>query len=247
MLDIYRRLRVLIKQLLLIEPVVRVEVSPPLEFHGNEYCGWCIPVGSIDRNSVVVDVGLGEDVSFSKSLIDSYGCGVHGFDPTPRAIAYVKALGCRQLELHEFGVAAKGGFATFYLPNNDLHVSGSLVRENHVGQKHIEVRLMSIREVFDLLGAQRINLLKIDIEGAEYELISGTEFADVAARIDMLCIEFHHRWSVYGSKSTAAAVARLNALGFQCAWRARTTNEEFLFVNVPAWQHSRPEGFGAST
>jgi FkbM family methyltransferase len=230
LLDIYRRSRVLVKQAMLIEPRVPVEVRPELEFHGNDYCGWKIPRGVLGRDSVVVDVGLGEDVAFSTSLIERYGLTVHGFDPTPRAIKYVRGLKCQQLVVHEFGVAGASGRATFYLPNNPANVSGSLVKETHLGATAITVDLLSLAHVLERIAAARIDLLKLDIEGAEYELLASPDFAQCADRVELLCIEFHHRWPSYGPKATLDAVATLQRLGFRCAWRSGTTNEDFLFV-----------------
>lgn len=39
-----------------------------------------------------MNIGLGEDISFSQSIIDKYGLVVHGFDPTPRSIKYINGL-----------------------------------------------------------------------------------------------------------------------------------------------------------
>lgn len=220
------------KQMMGREPVVLVEKMIPLEFHGDSYCGWAIPVDRIDSNSVVVDIGLGEDISFSRSLIRKYGCTVHGFDPTPRAIHYVTQLAEPKVVLHEFGVAAQRGRASFYLPNDDAHVSGSLAMAEHLGQRAIEVNILTLGDVFELLKVERIHLLKIDIEGAEFDLIDDPSFKDWAIRIDCICIEFHHRWPNFGSVATLRAVQRLRELDFRCVWRAKATNEEFMFENT---------------
>lgn len=237
--NLYRQLRVPSRRLLGTEPVVAVDANLPLESHGNDYCGWCIPVGHIGPNSVVVDVGLGEDISFSQSLIQKYGCTIHAFDPTPRAIEYVKQLGNPKVVLHEFGVAAVRGRATFYLPNSEGHVSGSLAMAPHVGQRALEVNLLDLGGVFELIGAQRVHLLKVDIEGAEFDLIGDEHFKHYAERIDCICIEFHHRWSNFGKVATLKAVQRLRELGFRCAWRAKSTNEEFMFVNISSETYTR--------
>lgn len=231
LLETYRTLRVVTKQLLGAEPVVLVDSQIPLEFHGNGYCGWCVPRDFLESESVVVDIGLGEDVSFSQSLIAKYRCIVHGFDPTPRAVQYVKALGEPNLILHEFAVASRSGKAVFYLPNDATHVSGSLSKAAHVGARELHVDLVTFPDVFDLVGKQNIDVLKIDVEGAEYELIADSSFEQYAPRIRCLCVEFHHRWPNFGKLATVAAVERLRKLGFRCVWRARTTNEEFTFVN----------------
>jgi FkbM family methyltransferase len=170
--NIFRRLRVKIKQLQGIEPLVSVQMHAALEFHGSENCGWNIPAFSLRSDSIVVDVGLGEDISFSTSLIDHYQCNVHGFDPTPRAIAYVGKLDYPRFQLHRFGVAAQSGRASFYLPNNELHVSGSLKRESHTGSQQIEVDLVDLDDMAKIIESDHIDLLKLDIEGAEYDLHS---------------------------------------------------------------------------
>ncbi len=231
-LNTYRRLRVLVKQAARIEPYVALQATPALEFHGDAYCGWNICHNSLNSNSVVVDVGLGEDISFSTSLIQKYGCLVHGFDPTPRAIRFITANAPPGFVLHEFGLAAQSGVADFYLPNDNTHVSGSLAKAEHVGSTKIQIQLVSLGDLFDRIGHDHIDLLKIDIEGAEYALLADTDFRNWARKISAICIEFHHRWQVFGPGSTAAAVATLNDLGFKCAWRSSLTNEEFLFVRT---------------
>lgn len=230
LLNFYRRFRVKARKLLGNEPRVALQLRTAQEFHGNDYCGWSIPKSSLGPDSVVVDLGLGEDISFSTSLIEKYGCAVHGFDPTPRAIEYVEKIAIPRFHLHKYGVAAISGYASFYLPNNELHVSGTLSPTMHTGASQIEVELITLDGVMDAIRADRIDLLKIDIEGAEYELLMDERFAQHAPRIQMLCIEFHHRWPNHGKTATAAAVERLNKLGFRCSWVNDKTNEEFTFI-----------------
>jgi FkbM family methyltransferase len=230
LLNTYRRLRVKIKQWRNIEPRVFVGQRVAQEFHGNEYCGWSIPVACLGPDSVVVDVGLGEDISFSTSLIDRYHCSVHAFDPTPRAIDYVEQLAYPNVCLHKFGLASIGGRASFYLPNNERYISGTLTRSSHTGLRQIEVDLITIDDVAKLIGSERIDLLKLDIEGAEYELLMDERFACRATQISILCVEFHHRWSCHGARATEQVVKRLSELGFYCIWANDKTNEEFTFV-----------------
>jgi FkbM family methyltransferase len=226
----FRRCRVLSKLALRVEPFVPIRVQAALEFHGHDDCGWCVPTQCLKQGSVVVDVGLGEDISFSTSLISRYGCEVHGFDPTPRAIEFVERSAPSGFVLHPVGVAAERGSATFYLPNNEEHVSGSLVSAEHLGLRSIKVELVTLGDVFERIGRPFIDLLKIDIEGAEYSLLASEDFALHSKDIGMLCVEFHHRWENYGSIATLNAVKRLSDLGFECAWRSPTSNEEYLFV-----------------
>jgi FkbM family methyltransferase len=231
----YRRARVLWRQLTGSEPVLPRKRRVPLEFHGSDYGGWPIVSNSLSKDSVVVDIGLGEDISFSESLMRRYGCSVYGFDPTPKSIEYVRARQLCGFHLFEVGVAAKGGEATFYLPNNAEHVSGSLFRSTHVGSQEMKVPLIPMDSVPELIGSRKLDLIKIDIEGAEFDLLESQAFAAAAEHTNQICIEFHHRWPEFGKARADRAVKRLDGLGFAVAW-VSASNEEVLFVRNGAFE-----------
>jgi FkbM family methyltransferase len=232
LLTLYRVARVAIRQVLQLEPIVLVRKRLDLEFHGDRYCGWAMPVSGLDGSSIVFDVGLGENVSFSTSIIDKYGCPVHGFDPTPRAINYVKSLGSSRITVHEYGLGAQSGISKFFLPNDEANVSGSIVCEPHVGHNHISVQIKTLEEFLQVANVDHVDLLKMDIEGAEFDVIASDDFGFLSKKIGILCIEFHHRWPTFGAIATKRAVSRLDKLGFKCVWRSLESNEEFTFVNV---------------
>lgn len=233
MLSLYRALRVLCKRAIRVEPTVKITHHAHLQYYGNKgYGGWAVPHDLLNSSSIVVDIGLGCDISFSEALIAEYGCIVHGFDPTPKSIAYIERRAIPGFKLHKLGVGGSERRVSFHLPNNQEHVSGSIVRANHVGVKTVDVDLIDIAGVLNAINSDRIDLLKVDIEGAEYELISSAAFQKNAARILVLCIEFHHRWNEFGPQSTIEAVFELQKLGFECVWRSLESNEEFTFLNT---------------
>jgi FkbM family methyltransferase len=213
------------------EPRIPVQRKLELAYFGKNHCGWSIPLRVLGPDSVILDAGLGEDMSFSTAIADFYGCRIQGFDPTPRAIAFVNQLNHPSITLHPYGVAAETGEVTFYMPDNPNHVSGSEIKANHVGEKTIQVNMLSLEDAMTRIGRDELDLLKIDIEGSEYKLLASPDFERYAPRIKLICIEFHHRWANFGPKATISAVETLNKLGFDCCWSASTTNEEFLFVN----------------
>jgi len=209
--------------------VIPVTAHPKLEFHGTEYGGWPIASGSLSEESVVVDIGLGEDISFSESLIRKYRCNVFGFDPTPKAIAYVRARNPPNFLLFEMGVDARRGNATFYLPNVVEHASGSVCAAPHLGASTIVVPMIAIEDVLVTIGVGGVDLLKMDIEGSEYAVVQSEGFEQLTRLTKQICIEFHHRWRRSGKADTLAAIQRLAGLGFEVAW-VSNNNEEILFV-----------------
>lgn len=231
-IKIYRTIKIAIRQLLDIEPIVKVKLDLNLESHGSEYGGWSIVANSLNDHSVVVDIGLGEDISFSQSLIEKYKLVVHGYDPTPKSVNYIKSIKQKNFIFHEYAIGTRNETVKFYLPNNSNHISGSVICEQHLGHRDIDVKMITISDIFKMLKCERIDLFKLDIEGAEFELIKSKEFEEYSTQINMICIEFHHRWPSYCSDSTLQAVKTLAGLGFSCAWKNKTTNEEFLFVRT---------------
>lgn len=62
-------------------------------FLGTRYGGFHLPTNCALRDdSIVYNFGVGEDISFDVALVENFGCKVHLFDPTPRAIDHVKLI-----------------------------------------------------------------------------------------------------------------------------------------------------------
>ena len=227
----YRTIRVWLKRLVGLEPAIQCTTRSTLEFHGNSNSGWKILKNSLNAQSIVVDVGLGEDVTFSTSLIQKYGCVVFGFDPTPKSIAHVNTLHNIKLKLIPKALGSTRGKAVLFLPSNPSNVSGSLQSEDHLATNGVEVEVITLDDVFGVVNCKYIDILKMDIEGAEYSILESAEFVRHASSIGQICVEFHHRWRSIGKQRTQRAVTILESLGFRCAWHSPTSNEEFLFVN----------------
>jgi FkbM family methyltransferase len=226
---VYRRSRVFINQITGHEPFISRRLKLDLEFHGTDYGGWCIVENSLSEKSTIVDIGLGEDISFSESLINKYGCYVYGFDPTPKSINYIKKKQFSNFSLFEVGVSAEEGEAIFYLPNDANHVSGSLFSSAHVGKKNITVQLIAIENISNMIEFKTIDLLKMDVEGAEFDILQSKGFEKIISKTNQICIEFHHRWPEFGKQKTIDAIRRLEELNFEVTW-VSPSNEEVLFV-----------------
>ena len=96
---------------------------------GTHYGGWVIPTNLLNSDSICYCVGCGEDISFDISLIEEFDCHVFGFDPTPRAIKYVKEHTVNYEKYHflEIGLWEKEEILKFYQPANPNHVSQIMV------------------------------------------------------------------------------------------------------------------------
>jgi FkbM family methyltransferase len=203
----------------------------PVEFHGTEYGGFAILRDSLSSSSVVWSCGIGEDASFDTSVIAKYGCTVHGFDPTPRSIAWVRAnVTDSRFQLHESAISDNDGTLRLYLPRETDWVSASLVSGDHTRGEHIDVPTRRLGAIRRELGVP--DVLKMDIEGAEYNVLRDLLTGPAPFFPKQLALEFHHFWPEVGLAKTRDALATLNSAGYRIAW-VSPTHHEVLLVHQP--------------
>jgi FkbM family methyltransferase len=65
----------------------------------------------------------------------------------------------------------------------------------------------------DYLPAGKIDLLKIDTEGAEYQLLADPRFAEIAARTEVIVLEWHKRPDLADARQTC--IDYLKGVGFK--------------------------------
>ena len=68
------------------------------------------------------------------------------------------------------GIGSEEGIHKFYLPSNEEYVSCSLV-EGMKSKKYINVNVKKLRSIMNEYGHNKIDLLKMDIEGSECDVI----------------------------------------------------------------------------
>jgi FkbM family methyltransferase len=195
------------------EPRIRTTARLPVEVHGSDYGAFGICSGTLSEESVVYSVGVGEDVSFDLSLIARYGVTIHAFDPTPRSIAWVHQRGLpAQYRFHPWGVAAVDGSLRFHPPSNPAHVSHRAIPAAGAPDRPVDVTGRRLITIAAELGHDRINLLKMDIEGFEYPVLE--DLLQVGPEVDQIAVEFHHHFSEIPAARTIEALEQLNAAGY---------------------------------
>lgn len=184
---------------------------------GNYYGGFFVASDFVNSASIVYSFGIGEDLSFDRALSDAFGCNVMCFDPTPKSLAWVEAQPealTRHLKIFPYGLARKTHIAELFLPKNKDHVSGSIVAQSVVDTGNsVHVELKSIRDILAETGHNKIDVLKMDIEGAEYEFIDGLAASGVT--VGQLLVEFHGRFFPNEPSKTRNAVGCLRDNGYR--------------------------------
>jgi FkbM family methyltransferase len=141
----------------------------------------------VDDRSVVVDVGAyhGE---WSEQVSQRYGSTVFAFEPDPtsfprlverlakhrntRALGY--GLGGRD---HEASLALAGPGSSIYGANDAF------------GAANVQIR--DVASVLDELGVDRVDLIKVNIEGGEYDLFDRLIETSWLHRMRLVSVQFH--------------------------------------------------------
>jgi len=175
---------------------------------GTDYGGWWIAPELLGPDSVCYCAGVGEDASFDLSLISQFGCNVWAFDPTPRAIAYATTLSDSRFHFEDVGIWSETTEMEFFAPRDPTHVSHSI--DNIQGTTDSFVaRCESLTDVMKRLGHDRVDLLKLNIEGAESAVLEAMLVSGV--RPAQLCVAFE---AIETPLATRRRIQRLGAAGY---------------------------------
>lgn len=99
----------------------------------------------------------------------------------------------------------------------------------------IEVPMTTLAALVELAGVERIDLLKVDIEGSEYAVLPTID-ADLAARIAQLSVEFHDFAAPDWRPQTEACIAHLGRLGYALAARGTELRHGSPYFDCHFWR-----------
>jgi len=140
---------------------------------------------ALGPNSIVVDLG-GYEGQWSSDIYAMYGCHIHIFEPVAEFAQAIKRRFDHnpRIKVHQLGLGDR---------NNTMPISvaadGSSI---HKSGKRVED--ITIMRAADFLREQQllpIDLLKINIEGAEYDLLRHLIETDCVSAIRNIQVQFH--------------------------------------------------------
>lgn len=200
-------------------------------WYGNKSAGFFICPEFLNENSIVYSFGIGEDTSFDNAISTNHNCTVFCFDPTPKSINWFKNQKPNEkFHFFEYGISDKNGFVDFYLPKNKDHVSGSSMTQKNIDTKNkVRVEMKSLKSIMDELGHKHIDVLKMDIEGSEYDVIENILDAKIA--ITQLTVEFHDRFFENGNLKTKHTIDKLKMNGYEI-FAISDSLEEISFIKT---------------
>jgi len=190
---------------------------------------WTVWPELLDSEGVVYSFGVGDNLAWDLALVERFGLTVHAFDPTPACVAWVARQDLPPgLRFHPTGLAGHDGNLSFTLPRrgsrfNFRPVSGTAQQGSEVVQAPVGRLATHMRR----LGHDRLDVLKMDIEGGEYAALD--DLLDSGIRVGQLLVEFHHHFPGVGLGRTERAVQMLQRAGYRI-FHISGRGLEFSFV-----------------
>ncbi len=234
----FRRFKLALKRLIGREPRLRTDLDLPLLKLGE----WRVFTGLLRPGGIVYSLGVGEDIDFDRGLIEHYRMEVYAFDPTPNSVDWLSRRALPPgFHFRPWAVADRDG-ALYLYPRRKRDGSLSstmftLVEEGEGRSDGVEVPAKTLDTIVAELGHIRIDVLKMDIEGAEYGVLDGLLASTL--RPSQLLVEFHHRHAGLVPAQTVSAVARLREAGYALA-DISNTGREFTFLFRPDLGRAAP-------
>lgn len=201
--------------------------------------GWTFSPIGINSSSVIFSLGIANDIRFDKGLINSFACNIHAFDPTPEWIDWIAAQHTPP-EFHFYPFAIGRTDGTMLIPRH-AHKNGtslaSVPPRNYPNEDEgtIEVPVKKITTIMSELGLESIDILKMDIEAAEYEVID--DLLDSGVPVYQLLVEFHHRFKTVPIEKTKTVLQKLSAAGYRI-FNISEKFREFSFIHEQTY-HQR--------
>lgn len=179
------------------------------------------------RPPVVVDCGSNHG-EFAEWVVREFGARVYGYEPDPRLYAQLATLQTDEVKFIPRAIAAHDGTAQL---NLGVSQCSSIHYVDPQGDAAAEtVQTATLAGEFARLELDRVDLLKLDIEGAEIDVLR-TAPVEVLRRIGQITTEFHDFMRREDTPAIREVIDRLQSLGFHALRFSTRTYGDVLFVN----------------
>jgi FkbM family methyltransferase len=209
--------------------VDRLQITPvgPVELIGGE-ANWALLTGRLPRGARVLSGGVGNDVSFEWALVERMQARVALFDPSPTGKKTMARLAPHPAGVTFFplGLAGASTAVEFGRPRDEAEGSWRRTPGEAADERF---------ECVDYAGALRLagwdgcEVLKIDIEGFEYEFLAS--MLRDGRGPQQIAVETHGFLPGHSERATAELKKALLAAGYVHAWKRR---HDHLFVRGQA-------------
>ena len=139
----------------------------------------------LDENSIILDFGAYSG-AWSSKMVEKYGCTAHCYEPVTGF--YNRLVQNQNLKCYNFGVSDKTHELFINITKNEL--GSSIYAEDSRTKNREKIKILDVSEI--MKNFKFIDVLKINVEGSEYEIIPRLVETGDISKIKHLQIQFHN-------------------------------------------------------
>ncbi|MFB2877851.1 FkbM family methyltransferase [Floridanema aerugineum] len=185
----------------------------------------------IEPSSIVLDLGSHKG-EFSSQMSETFGCKCYAVEALPYLYEQIKEDNL--LIKFNYVITNVNEPVKIYISNNpEANSINSLSAENWGVRGTVVVNGITLEKFFQINSINYVDILKIDIEGAEIELFNSTQ-DEMLLKIKQITIEFHDFIENFDCREQVQTIKhRLHKLGFFSLSFSQiyNTNTDILFIN----------------
>ncbi|MGQ9493489.1 MAG: FkbM family methyltransferase [Anaerolineae bacterium] len=169
---------------------------------------------AIGEDWVVLDIGAGLG-DFAVHIAKEHPSStIYACEPFPQSFALLQENLClnhiENVQVFPYAICAQTGPARFHIASEAVAHSTAASQDRELSE-YIEVSGITLDQLFAELRLSKCDYVKMDCEGAEYEILFQTS-AETLQRIRHLCLEYHDGISAFSHQDL---IRFLTEHGFQ--------------------------------
>lgn len=182
----------------------------------------------IDPRGTVLDLGANVG-RFATLMTERYPCRCVAIEPAPNEFKQIPSSS--RIEAHNLAVSGEPGEVVLNLTaNSECNSLGKVPGHNYTDS--VRVQAVTLDGALELASADRVSLLKFDIEGSEIDVL-GTAAPALLRRFDQITVEFHDGYDMTPEAVVRDTIRKVRDAGFHVFYfyRGPRRHVDVLFVN----------------
>jgi FkbM family methyltransferase len=172
----------------------------------------------------VIDCGANKG-EFSSYANKEFNAICYAFEPDPRLFSNL--IEQHDINYYELAVGSKEGLVRLNL--GDKHCS-SIEYSESASQDYLEVQMVALEKFCQEREIEAIDLLKVDIEGAELELFENFSI-EFLEKIRQVTIEFHDHLNIGDIPRIKSIIKKMKKNGFYVLNFSHFTYGDIMMIN----------------
>ena len=182
----------------------------------------------IDPGGTILDLGANVG-TFATLMTERYRCRCVAIEPAPNEFSQIPAND--RIEPHRLAVCGERKEVVLNLTaNSECNSLGKVPGHDYTDS--VRVQAVTLDDALKLVAADRVSLLKLDIEGSEIDVL-GTADPALLRRFDQITVEFHDVYDMTPRPVVRDTIRKVRDAGFHVFYffRGPYRHVDVLFVN----------------